>query len=98
MAIATRVAGDEESTGNRDCSCNSNQVGGQRIGQWRGQKKVDGDCNEEGDGNLWRERGQWLWQRGWRAFDSGINGNGNGNGDGAKDTDACAMTGERGEV
>jgi hypothetical protein len=38
--------------------------------------------------------GQWLRQRGWRAFNNGNNGNGDG--DGAKDTAACAMTGERG--
>ena len=34
--------------------------------------------------------GQWLWQRGWQAFDGG------NDGDGAKDMAACAMTGERG--
>jgi hypothetical protein len=55
-----------------------------------GDKKRDGNCNEEGDDDQWRQSGQWLWQRGWRAF------NGSNNGDSAKDTAACITTGERG--
>jgi hypothetical protein len=55
-----------------------------------GDKKDDGDCKEEGDGNRRKQHGQWLWQRGWQAFDSGKDG------DGAKDTAAHAVTGERG--
>ncbi len=55
-----------------------------------GNKKGNGDGNKEGDGDQQRHHGQWLWQRGWRVFD------GSDNGDGAKDTAACATTGERG--
>jgi hypothetical protein len=44
--------------------------------------------NEKGNGKS--GYGQWLWQRGWRAF------NGNNNEDGAKDTAAHVTTGERG--
>jgi hypothetical protein len=49
----------------------------------RATKKGDGYGNEE-------EHGQWLPQRGWRAFDGG------NDGVGAKDTAACATIGERG--
>jgi hypothetical protein len=42
----------------------------------------------------WCPHGQWLWQRGWQAFDG--DNNSNGDRDGAKDTAACATTGERG--
>ncbi len=45
-----------------------------------GNKKVNGESGY----------GQWLWQRGWWAFNSGNDGGG------AKDTAACTMTGERG--
>jgi hypothetical protein len=44
--------------------------------------------NEKGNGKS--GYGQWLWQRGWRAFGGGNDGNG------AKETAACATTGERG--
>ncbi len=44
--------------------------------------------NEKGNGKS--GYGQWLWQRGWRAFDGGDDG------DGAKDMAACVTTGERG--
>jgi hypothetical protein len=47
-----------------------------------------------GKGQQWQQHKQWLRQRGWQAFD-GAN-NGDGDGDGAKDTAACATTGERG--
>jgi hypothetical protein len=55
-----------------------------------GDKKGDADGDEEGDGDRRQQHRQWLWQRGWRAFDSGDDG------DGAKDTPARATTGERG--
>jgi hypothetical protein len=59
-----------------------------RVG---GNEKGDGD--EEGNGNQQQHHGQWPWQRGWRAFDGGKNGDGDG--DGAKDTTAHATTGEK---
>jgi hypothetical protein len=53
-------------------------------------EKGDGDGNREGDGDRRQQHGQWLRQRGWRAFDGGDDG------DGAKDMAAHATTGERG--
>ncbi len=55
-----------------------------------GDKKSKGTGDEEGDGDRWQQHGQLLWQRGWRAF------NGGDDGDGAKDKAACATIGERG--
>ncbi len=55
-----------------------------------GDKKGDGDGNKEGDGDWRQHHGQWPWGRGWRLFDS------SNDGDSAKDTAACATTGERG--
>jgi hypothetical protein len=55
-----------------------------------GNEKGDGDGDKEGDGNQWQQHGQWLRQRGLRAFE------GNNDGGGAKDNAACATTGERG--
>ncbi len=43
-----------------------------------------------GDSGGGQQKGKWLRQRGWRAF------NGGNNRDGAKDTAACITTGERG--
>jgi hypothetical protein len=65
-------------------------VAGYKNGDGVGDEKGNCNSNEEGNGNQRRQHGQWLWQRGWRAF------NGGNNGDGAKDTVACATTGERG--
>ncbi len=45
------------------------------------------NSNNRGNGY---QHGQWLWQRGWRVFDGG------NDGDGTKDMAACATTGERG--
>jgi hypothetical protein len=59
-----------------------------------GNKKGNGNGNKEDDGVRQQHHGQWPWQRGWRAFDGGNNGNGDG--DGTKDMAACATTGERG--
>jgi hypothetical protein len=53
-------------------------------------KKGDGNGNKEGDGDRRQQHGQWLWQRGWQAFDGG------NDGDGTKDVATCAATGERG--
>ncbi len=55
-----------------------------------GDEKGDADANEEGDGDQRQQHWQWLQQRGWRAFDSG------NDGDGAKDTPSGTTTGERG--
>jgi hypothetical protein len=55
-----------------------------------GNKQGDANGDKEGNGDQRQQHGQWLWQRGWQAF------NGGNNGDGAKDTPTCAMTGERG--
>ncbi len=59
-----------------------------------GNKKGHGDGDKEGDGDRRRHHRQWPLQRGWRAFNGGDNCNGDG--DGAKDSAACATTGERG--
>jgi hypothetical protein len=56
-----------------------------------GDKKGNGDGNEEGCGNQWRQHGQWLWQRGWWVSNGGNNGDGDG--DGAKDTATTATIG-----
>ncbi len=45
-------------------------------------------CRYNGDQR--RQHWQWLWQRGWQAFDGGDDG------DGTKDTPAGTTTGERG--
>jgi hypothetical protein len=55
-----------------------------------GSKKGKGTGNKEGNGDQWQEYRQLLWQRGWRAFEGG------NNGDGTKDMAACATIGERG--
>jgi hypothetical protein len=55
-----------------------------------GDKKGNANSDEEGGGNQSRQHWQWLRQRGWRAFDSGDDG------DGAKDTPTGTTTGERG--
>jgi hypothetical protein len=59
-----------------------------------GNKEGNGNGNKEGNGNRRQHHGQWPWQRGWRVFDGGDNGDGDG--DSAKDMAACATTGERG--
>jgi hypothetical protein len=68
----------------------STRVAGNKKGDGTGNKKGDGNGNKEGDGNQQQQHGQLLPRRGWRAFNSGDNG------DGAKDTAARATTGERG--
>jgi hypothetical protein len=55
-----------------------------REGNGKGGKSFsDGDSGKRG-------YGQWLWQRGWQAFDGG------NDGDSTKDTAARVTTGERG--
>ncbi len=54
MATATRVMGNEESTGNRDAIASATRVVGAEEGNDEGGK-VDGDGNgdKEGNSNQW---------------------------------------------
>jgi hypothetical protein len=95
MATATRVVGDEESTGNRDAIATATRVVGIEEGDDEGGKgDGDGECKKEGNGNQRQQHGQWQRQRGWRAS-NGSN-NGNGEGDSTKDMAAHTTPGERG--
>jgi hypothetical protein len=63
-----------------------------REGNGKGGKRF-GDGNSSGShkkGNGKSGYGQWLWQRGWQAFDGGNDGGG------AKDTATHVTAGERG--
>jgi hypothetical protein len=65
MTTATRVVGDEESTGDRDAIATATMVVGIEEGNDEGSKSNgDGDGNNEGNGNQQRQHGQLLWQRG----------------------------------
>jgi hypothetical protein len=64
MATATRVVGNEESTGNRDAIATAMRVVGIKEGNDEGGRgNGDGDRNEEGNGERRRQYKQWLWQR-----------------------------------
>ncbi len=72
---------------------NSNKEGNGKGGQWQGREEVLAMAtlaagSKKGNGKS--SYRQWLWQRGWRAFDGG------NDGAGAKDTASCIMTGEWG--
>ncbi len=86
MARATRAM----ATATGIAIVTATRVAGNKKSDGAGNKKGNGDGNKEGDGDQRRQHGQWIPQRGWQAFNCG------NDGDGAKDTAACATTGERG--
>ncbi len=64
MATATRVVGNEESTGDRDAIATATRVVGIEEGNDEsGKGNRNGDSNEEGDGDRRQQHRQWLRQR-----------------------------------